>query len=817
MIDVPESVKRLFQQDSVSKNFRVQFVNGEYRDLVNSDFVAESVVFTESARSSDNFKLGLGESSTIEFRTYFTENIRDMEIFCCIEIDISSLSSSEISAYGMTSFDVPYPFYRVPYGYFVIDSVSETGISGITSVVGYNERCSDDVTSKYIISPDSIKQACRWGFTKFTQSGNDEAYDIKVNTNNLVDAVTNGTGLIDRTIINTYTKSSSVFTRNDYEYSVFPDTITPQRFHTFSTPTVKMLYKCCTINRVIGHTGYACSVYLFVRGKEVYFHQKSSYGERARQIIFDSANNVDLFDTYDKTIARLDYVIKQEEDSVANKSNFAVSWGNSITLQDVRSQLDAIRTTIGEIGEPFDSVTPTYDPERFDTFTHGVVNNNRLLDWIVSPCIKFNDASIDFASDTDVKNKSSRDSSYTSEEQYARAGDYGIHDTYDKRSSKQRILNIPVVKKDGREEVVIYDDIFQFISEGINGEYQHREYTDVSNYSYVPNQIVLCVPTEVTFAIPNMQYAQNFDRFLRPYYSDEQVYFDFYTIQLNDFSSPKLEEFKISTGNEYIDQLYINIGSAKLSKWKDPEFTTTYDSENVYRKDYLKETRYVYSLSEGETNSIFSDSNLRSIVSSWAELQGKFIKYSRTKQYGLETITPSTGLLLPSEDLYPDGDVYPDGPEMLFERSNYYKLMLDSKSMFKYDAIRYIHRYFKYGDTAESKMTSLKSVYSSKYAIAYDIIAKIYDITDNFLLNNRDLDTESDSWSQSNIEHNLMWELNKWLSSAVHNKLTATIQGQPYLEAMDYIQLLSLNNEAVAYVLRHRISGIQSLKDDIEA
>ena len=37
MLNIPESVKALFRADSVHKNFRVQFPNGEFPDITNDN------------------------------------------------------------------------------------------------------------------------------------------------------------------------------------------------------------------------------------------------------------------------------------------------------------------------------------------------------------------------------------------------------------------------------------------------------------------------------------------------------------------------------------------------------------------------------------------------------------------------------------------------------------------------------------------------------------------------------------------------------------------------------------------------------------
>ena len=122
MLNIPEEIKQLFRQDSVKKNLRIHFPNGERGDITNSNLLAESFSFTESIMSQSELKFGLCESSMIEFDCFGVENIKDCEIEVFHEIDISSQSVEFIAEYGMTSEDVPFPYYRMPYGRFTVDT-----------------------------------------------------------------------------------------------------------------------------------------------------------------------------------------------------------------------------------------------------------------------------------------------------------------------------------------------------------------------------------------------------------------------------------------------------------------------------------------------------------------------------------------------------------------------------------------------------------------------------------------------------------------------------------------------------------------------
>lgn len=138
MLNIPESVKELFKLDNIDKNFRVHFPNGEHADLTNNDIDSESVSFTESLSSRDHLQFGLCESPSITFRTIGVGNIRTYEIECSIEIDVSSLAEEPEGT--QRTDDVPFPFYRIPYGVFYVDQCNREWGSDVRSVTAYGQQ-----------------------------------------------------------------------------------------------------------------------------------------------------------------------------------------------------------------------------------------------------------------------------------------------------------------------------------------------------------------------------------------------------------------------------------------------------------------------------------------------------------------------------------------------------------------------------------------------------------------------------------------------------------------------------------------------------
>lgn len=89
MLNIPDSIKNLFKQDSTRKNFRVHFPNGEFRDLTNADIESETVSLTESINSSAIIKFGLCESPVMEFVCHGLPNVKGKTIQCQLEVDVT--------------------------------------------------------------------------------------------------------------------------------------------------------------------------------------------------------------------------------------------------------------------------------------------------------------------------------------------------------------------------------------------------------------------------------------------------------------------------------------------------------------------------------------------------------------------------------------------------------------------------------------------------------------------------------------------------------------------------------------------------------
>lgn len=131
MLTIPESVKALYKTDGVRKNFRAHFPGGELPDITNANIIRESLHFTESLCSQNNFRFGLAEASVLEFETVGVGNMYGMTINASIEIDVSSLTAAQIAEIeagtwdgelvAVSESDIGYGYYRIPLGVFRVE------------------------------------------------------------------------------------------------------------------------------------------------------------------------------------------------------------------------------------------------------------------------------------------------------------------------------------------------------------------------------------------------------------------------------------------------------------------------------------------------------------------------------------------------------------------------------------------------------------------------------------------------------------------------------------------------------------------------
>lgn len=136
MLTIPSEIRNLLKSDSVNKNFRVHFPNGERADITNENIVDDSITFGESICSSEQLQFGLCETPTLEFETVGVENIKGTVIECSMEVIVPE-SLSSVTGVSYKS-DINKWVYSLPYGTFIVDSCKKQSDMTHRRITTYN-------------------------------------------------------------------------------------------------------------------------------------------------------------------------------------------------------------------------------------------------------------------------------------------------------------------------------------------------------------------------------------------------------------------------------------------------------------------------------------------------------------------------------------------------------------------------------------------------------------------------------------------------------------------------------------------------------
>lgn len=134
MLTIPDNIKELLNTDSIKKNIRIHFPNGERSDICNDQIVKDTVEFTESLCSQSEFKFGLYESSIFECEVVGVSSIKGStievwgEIYCDPTVD-GAVFREDLQAY----------VYPIPYGVFIVDSSKRKSDTIYRNIVAYTE------------------------------------------------------------------------------------------------------------------------------------------------------------------------------------------------------------------------------------------------------------------------------------------------------------------------------------------------------------------------------------------------------------------------------------------------------------------------------------------------------------------------------------------------------------------------------------------------------------------------------------------------------------------------------------------------------
>lgn len=801
MLQIPDEVAKLFTQDSISKNFRVHFPNGEFRDLVNKDFVSESVIFTDAVSSDGKLKFGMAESPSIEFSTYFTEDINKLKIYCSIEIDISSLDEEIIEEYGQTSEDVPYVFYSVAYGYFLVNSCTFEN-TGICRVVAYASKLIDEKLQN-LYNPDIAdftKLKLLLGALYYASEGTLKPADnpsAKLPVEELLS--TYPFFPIKKRLINSYDEQSEVFSP-----SMFSPFIS---WHDSEKEFVdKPILKTFYLDPA--NSGVQRDYFIYVRGKRIVFDDTRAdfYSHNDLGIPIGNLNNTTIISddgspmTTSKDLVNLPYRLSSDY-------SYELSWKNTTRK-------------------------PRSSDFRYSELYEAIKDN---LEYICSPCLIYKEISTRPSSVSFVCGSSSQDPQYidwnrlfptqclyfdSREISYEPARYYiyndflhlDMSDPINKQSTLQNILSLnSVLTSDGRNSLNIFPKPLEF-EEVVSGqaitEYNEAlsDVDSINTWRRRPRHFEVGIPTEIVIVstdtiTPNNDYSF---RHL-PSAESPDVEFIKEIIPINDFESPLLQQYSTNVSEDFV----VNTISLPLVNPYDSPSYVAYGFEMTTSSEFLSistNPRPHMNLNNGhlsiapyrldftELESLFS--NYRILID-FAEINALLLKVDRHdfNSWKFIQVVQDTFILYPDEDIFPDENLFPSGIDWKnYILSSLWRRLQNSRYV-KYPYNKVICKIGQ--DTYEATVVDVSDDDVSEY--------QQYDISNNWFITSGAVD----------VQQTLNF-IADTLKAANYHILQMTMRGLPYIESGDILYVINKDSTIVVLSARQRIKGIQSLITDVE-
>lgn len=273
-MNTPQVIVELLQSDSVYKNIRVHFPDGEHEDITNKDIVTESVKFSESLCSQNDFKLGLCESPSIEFETVGIGNIQGATIECTLEIDVADKfynQTQTVEAIRLNPESTP-AWY---------DHIFDKGYAYVDKVTGYgNESC----LVEYLVNGETV--------TEYATHSDDGYFHIE--KNDVIRIVINGTIGGARTLYGNFIDADLYYAEDIGRY------VYPIKYGTFVVDSCKRTNEV-THRRVIAYGLESIVDYQLLEGIKTL----SNYTWREQETLSLTAD--DLLDLYFPSYANSRY------------------------------------------------------------------------------------------------------------------------------------------------------------------------------------------------------------------------------------------------------------------------------------------------------------------------------------------------------------------------------------------------------------------------------------------------------------------------------------------------------------------------------
>ena len=369
------------------------------------------------------------------------------------------------------------------------------------------------------------------------------------------------------------------------------------------------------------------------------------------------------------------------------------------------------------------------------------------------------------------------------------------------------VRNINVTTMNNRNNIVINPCIRVF-NKTTDEEYlaEPRNYDntpDGSTITLTPH-LSLSVPTEI-IVVKGRDINLGNDGVFDMCSQSPQGDYGVQVIKFNSFSDAELKKYfldeSISANDLILDASVAKTSvdsSVSTDDYNDPDkndksrYLTPYMPISVY--SYEIGYRCIRCTISDVTNFLTQNQDVTS--SDIAEMQAAFIRAERNSfdSIILKRILVNSSALYPSENLYPSTSLFPKPSDIInIYRSLWYNFSIDTQENVPYTKVRCVK---KIGDT--------NVVYESIVVNSNE--NNIYDLSSN---------NYASAIPADGIQ-TILDSIADALREIYSNLATIKMKGLPYIEAGDYVNVHTKDGVILICVLRHRITGIQSLIDTID-
>ena len=817
MIQVPDQIKELYRQDSIPKNFRVHFVNGKHRDLVNTDFVSESVVFTESINSANNIKFGLCEGSTLEFQTYYNHNIRNLQIQAGIEIDVSSLLN-EIDDYVIElEYDLQSMVYTAPYtGTYYFKGLVPGPDFPLTKYL----EAGDEVNLAVMIDPDDASvNPVRIHVTLY-RDVNTEDMNIRQSSDVPYPYyyIPYGYFFVDSCKRNAQNSIRNVIAyQNKYDNT----TVTGKITNVKSFEMVKGSHTSDNnapfkFNYLMAYQNFADIFGIldainaqYTKEQATGFYWKDNNGQTKYENQNLSAINATLWHNYTRIKISPDY----DDETVLGVYYLQIIFSS---LDVFQTTLDASRTggyadyaniSIAGVGGGTGN-----EPGRDEPAPHSLhitPDNTNLFEFnfppielmpIAQEALKQIDIFVPEEERTDAYKRNPLTVASVLNAITPFIVDIGkssssfVTDEYGKIVVYNRThLNTVLSSKDvANGKILVYP-----FNDGVTN-YEGITVNSMTGFNSVP---LKCVANNTTGCVGYTLLIPTKIILYESLNNTSITHVSNILWQQDIIRKEDLEFFKITVPTMSQFSKTYNRVSKKATAWY-------YNSNGDYA--YYDKSIYMSPDFTNGDNEIINTTGLLTSFESLVELSAKYAKLDRlTNELTFVdiannlTLYPSTDLFPDDPRYYPDEHLYPHGQMMLIDRSLWKSVWYDDEPSHPYNVVIATWQ----DANNETSYTATYTIVPEDKIVNPDDYAQ-YDISNNFFIKNNLLTFEQVQTIVNTIGEKL--EYLKYFKSDIE------MRGLPYLEAGDGLAILTKDGGFNTFIMRHRISGIHALMDNIE-